>query len=139
MRANIIMLAFTSSASPEIVAAVIPKTKMGAWYLSLSCRRYAKEDIAQPRARHAPSITVGDGSKMNVAWPGSKARICSPEFEVGLMRLSSLCRVYEAVIREQNETMSISQHVASAGGVQLLRRKASARSGGIGPVVLLEE
>jgi hypothetical protein len=88
MRASIIMFVLTSSASPEIVAAVMANTKMGAWYLSSSCRRYAKEEIAQPRARHAPSITVGDGSKMKVMWPGSKARICSLESGVRLRRCS---------------------------------------------------
>lgn len=51
--------------------------------------------------------------------------------------LNSLCRVYEVVISEQKELMSISQHVASVAGVQVLRRNASVRLGGSGPIVML--
>lgn len=51
--------------------------------------------------------------------------------------LNSLCRVYEVVINEQKELMSISQHVASVAGVQVLRRNASVRLGGSGPIVML--
>lgn len=98
--------------------------------------------MAQPRARHAASITGGVGSSMIVMWPGSNARSgFSEELGIGLIRLNSLCKVYEVVINEQKELMSISQYVASVAGVQVLRRNASVRLEGSrscsGPTILL--
>jgi hypothetical protein len=72
-RSNILVL--IPHARQKIVAAVMEIIKIGAWNTSRICRLYVKEVIAQPCPTQAIIKPMGDGSKIKVKYPGSKASL----------------------------------------------------------------